>query len=254
MILQHTKYNKTDDCVQLKSHLILHSNNLNRVNMLKSIIYKEWIKIRLVVYASLALGLIALINIFLKVRHDILFVDAANYWYGFLFRGFAYFAILKFFPLIVGAGIAISQYFPETVNKRIKLTFHLPVSENGILIQMHAFGTATLLLLFGLLVVLFIAGSAIFFPSNIIIPSLLSIIPWCLGGFATYFLLAMILLEPTWIYRGLYSIVSAGFITIFYTRTLIGGFAPLLLPLALMTVLLFCVVLFSGYRFRKGEM
>ena len=47
--------------------------------MLKSLIYKEWIKIRLVVWIALGLSLVALINIFLKVRHDILFVDAANY-------------------------------------------------------------------------------------------------------------------------------------------------------------------------------
>jgi hypothetical protein len=222
--------------------------------MLKSIIYKEWIKIRLVAYASLAIGLLALVNIFLTVKHDILFNDATNYWYSFLFRGVVYFGILKFFPLVVGGGVAISQYFPETVNKRIKLTFHLPVSENGILIRMHLFGTAVLASVFGLIVLLFVAGSAVFFPSNIIVPSLISMAPWFLGGFATYFLLALILLEPTWLYRGLYSVIAAGFITVFYLRTYIGGYEYMLKHLAFITILLSIVVLFSGYRFRKGEM
>lgn len=222
--------------------------------MLKSIIYKEWIKIRLVVYASLGLGLLALLNIFLKVRHDILFVDAVNYWYSFLFRGTIYFGVLKFLPLVAGAGVAIAQYFPETVNKRIKLTFHLPVSENGILIKMHAFGAMTLLSVFAVLYIIFIGGSALFFPGNIIKASLLTLTPWFLGGFATYFLLALILLEPMWIYRAFYAVISAGFVTIFYGKVPIGGFAPVLCLLAFITMLLSCVVLFSGYRFRKGEM
>lgn len=222
--------------------------------MFKSIAYKEWIKIRLVVWVTLGLGLMALINIFLKVRHDILFVDAANYWYSFLFRGFTYFGILKFFPFIAGLAMAIAQYFPETMNKRIKLTFHLPVSENGVLISMHLFGA---LVLIGVLLVvlgLFTAGSAIFFPGEIIRASLLTMMPWFLGGLATYFLVALILLEPMWIFRGLYTAVAAGFITIFLASAPIGSFRPVLLPLGLITLLLACVVLFSGYRFRKGEM
>lgn len=222
--------------------------------MFKSIIYKEWIKIRLVVYVSLALGLLALASIFLNVRHDILFVDAANYWNSFLFRGISYFGILKFLPFIIGAGIAIAQYFPETVNKRIKLTFHLPFNENAILIKMHAFGAATLLLVYATVILLFIAGSAVFFPVDIIEASLLTLAPWFMGGFATYFMMALILLEPIWLYRAFYAVVAAGFVSIFYTKASIGAFAPALWPLAIMTVLLCCVVLFSGYRFRKGEM
>ncbi|HCM59514.1 MAG TPA: hypothetical protein DIS74_03915 [Bacteroidales bacterium] len=222
--------------------------------MLKSLIYKEWIKIRLVVWIALGLSLVALINIFLKVRHDILFVDAANYWYSFLFRGVVFFSILKFLPFIIGLAIAIAQYFPETVNKRIKLTFHLPVSENGVLIWMHTFGALVILTVFLVVLVLFTAGSAIFFPSNIIRASLLTMMPWFLGGMATYFLVALILLEPMWIYRGLYTAVAAGFVTVFYTGASIGAFRPVLMPLALITLLLSFVVLFSGYRFRKGEM
>lgn len=222
--------------------------------MFKSIVYKEWIKIRLVAWVALGLSLVALANIFLKVRHDILFVDAANYWYSFLFRGYTYFGILKFFPFVVGLAIAIAQYFPETVNKRIKLTFHLPVSENGVLISMHAFGTMVLVALLLAVIGLFTLGSSIFFPGNIIKASLLTMMPWFLGGIATYFLVALILLEPMWIFRGLYAAVAAGFVVIFFSSAAIGAFEPVLLPLALITLLLSCVVLFSGYRFRKGEM
>lgn len=227
---------------------------MEKYSKMKSIIYKEWIKIRWAVTAFVALGTVALAFMFLKVRHDILFVDAVNYWYSFLFRGYPYFGILEFLPLIAGLGIAIAQYFPETVNKRIKLTFHLPVKENEILLKMHAFGASCLIVVFLFLFLVFIALSYIYFPAEIIKPSLITISPWFLGGLATYFITALILLEPIWLYRGFYTVVGAGFITFFYTSATIGAYRPILLSLAIMALLLGIVVLFSGYRFRKGEM
>lgn len=221
---------------------------------MKSIIYKEWIKIRWALAGFLALGLAALAVMFLKVRHDILFVDAVNYWYSFLFRGFPYYTLLRFLPFVTGLGIAVAQYFPETVNKRIKLTFHLPVRENEILLKMHAFGLACILALFIILFIVFIAASSVFFPSDIVNPSVASIIPWFLGGLATYFFSALVLLEPVWLYRALFTLTGAGFVSMFYTSAVIGGYSKVLLSLFLLTILSGMVILFSGYRFRKGEM
>jgi hypothetical protein len=119
---------------------------------------------------------------------------------------------------------------------------------------MHSFGAGILLAVFLTVLVLFNAGSAIFFPANIIRASLLTMMPWFLGGMATYFLVALILLEPMWLFRGLYAAVAAGFVTIFYTGASIGAFEPVLAPIAVITLLLSFVVLFTGYRFRKGEM
>jgi hypothetical protein len=221
---------------------------------MKSIIYKEWIKIRWALFAFLLFGVIALVMMLLKVRHDIYFVDAANYWYSFLFRGSAYYMLMKFIPLVAGLGTAVAQYFPETINKRIKLTFHLPVRENEILLKMHLFGATCLITVFLIQIVIFILGSSFFFPSDIIIPSFFSILPWFLGGVATYFITALILLEPIWLYRGFFTVIGGGFISFFYLNTVIGGYKPALLLLAALTFLTAVVVLFSGYRFRKGEM
>jgi hypothetical protein len=221
---------------------------------MKSIIYKEWIKIKWAIMACLAFGIIILTIIFLKVRHDIIFVDAVNFWYSFLFKGSPYFTLLKFLPFAAGLGVAIAQYIPETVNRRIKLTFHLPVKENEILLKMHAFGAACLIAIFLFLFLIFIIGSSLFFPSDIIIPSVLTLIPWFLGGLATYFLVAFIALEPIWLYRGFSSVIGGGFITFFYMNAGIGGYEPVILRLVLLTALLGVVILFSGYRFRKGEM
>ena len=49
--------------------------------------------------------------------YNVCYTKLLRYWYSFLFRGRAYFMVLKFLPFVIGLAIAIAQYFPETVNK-----------------------------------------------------------------------------------------------------------------------------------------
>lgn len=220
----------------------------------KSVIFKEWLKIRWAVAMMLLLGILVLGDILLNIRHNIAFFQAENYWYNILFQGYLYFVLLKFVPLIIGAGIAITQYFPETVNKRIKLTFHLPVNEDRILLSMHLFGFLCLLGIFIVLFCLFYLGSSIFLPAGIVKPALGTIIPWFLGGIAVYFWVSMIVLEPLWLYRFLYAAIGFVFILFFFEKTPAGGYQHMIPWIVLLTLLSSIGILFSGYRFRKGEM
>lgn len=204
--------------------------------------------------AFLILGVLVLVNIFLRVRHVTVFVKASDFWYEILFKGYNYSNVLKLIPFVSGLGMAIAQYFPETVNKRIKLTFHLPVKENKVLLGMHGYGFVCLVLLFAIFIVAFIAGSYIYFPHEIINSALVTDIPWFLGGFVTYFMTALILLEPVWLYRVLYTLVAYSFISLFYISIGQRGYSPAIISLTVLTLLSSIVVLFSGYRFRKGEM
>lgn len=222
--------------------------------MLKSIIYKEWIKLKWILLVFVILGVLVLTNIILKVRHDIIFLEATNYWYSILFRGYSYFSVIKFIPFVIGAGVAIAQYFPETVNKRIKLTFHLPVNENEILLKMHAFGFGCITVVFGFFYLVFIMISSIYLPAEIVNQAVVTSLPWVLGGIASYFMVALVLLEPIWLYRGVYTLVAFGFVSVFYNRAGLGAFSPVLWTLAIMALMVSIAVLFSGYRFRKGEM
>ena len=95
--------------------------------MWKSIIYKEWLKIRWFLIGYTVLGLLGIGYLFLTVKHGFTFLGGKNFWYGILFLGQQYFSYLKYVPILGGLAIAIAQYFPETINKRIKLVFHLPV-------------------------------------------------------------------------------------------------------------------------------
>jgi hypothetical protein len=222
--------------------------------MWKSVIYKEWLKVRWFYIICTGIGFLAVSYTFLRVQHDFAFNEASNFWYAILFQNYQYFSYLKFFPAVMGLAVAVSQYFPETVSKRVKLTFHLPINENKVVLMMVFFGTACLLLSFIVLVGLFLFLSAVYFPADIIFPALVSITPWFLSGFALYFLVALIVLEPVWKYRFLYLVVAAAFVPAFFETSLAGGYAPAIPVLFVLVLLLSIAVLFSGYRFRKGEM
>jgi len=217
-------------------------------------IFKEWIKVRWLLLLYTLLALLVVGYIFLRVRHDFTFNEAKNYWYSVLFQGFLWFKYLKYMPLAGGIALAVAQYFPETVNKRIKLTFHLPVEENRSLLMMMQFGTLCLLASFGLVFLLFLGLALLYFPAEIITAAVISVTPWFLAGFAAYYLGALVILEPVWLRRILYFAVACAFIPLFLQTSVSGGYGPALMVLFLFTCLLSVALLFSGYRFRKGEM
>lgn len=222
--------------------------------MWKSILYKEWLKLRWIILISTVLGIMAVGSLFLNVQHDFLFMGAMTYWYNTLFLGVQYFHLLKYVPLVIGIAIGVAQYFPETVNKRIKLSFHLPINENKILLLMMLCGTITLLVTFGSMFLLFWGLSAHFFPQEIVYGAIVSVTPWFLSGFVIYFFISLIVMEPVWKYWILYGLIGYAFIGLYLEPSTTGGYEPINLKFIVLTILLSLSSLFSAYRFRKGEM
>lgn len=221
--------------------------------MLRAVIYKEWIKTRWFILLLTLIALLAVGNIFLTVQHNIAFKEASPYWYQILFQNHHYFTYLKFVPLIIGLALAVSQYVPEIIDKRIKLTFHLPLKENWVMVMMLGYGTIVLLLSYSLVFFVFLGLSNQFFASEIVTAAIISVTPWFLAGFAAYFLSALIILEAIWKYRIAYLVIAVAFLMLFYENGLAGGYKPINGKLAVITFLSSISLLFSAYRFRKGE-
>lgn len=222
--------------------------------MLKSIFYKEWIKIGKVSLLMLITGLIAITGIYLTVRHDLIMTDAQNYWDGIIHRKYLYFSILQFLPLIFGIIIAIAQFVPEITEKRIKLSLHLPVNEEGIVLKMTGFGAAVLAGVYIILFLVFYIWGSIYFPAEITGMATLTLVPWFLSGLAAYFLISFIVLEPIWKYRICYILIGGVFTGLFYKSTLAGAYQPAMPALVLCVLMVSTATLFSIHRFRKGEM
>ncbi len=222
--------------------------------MWKSIVYKEWLKIRWFLIGFTALGILGIGYLFLKVQHGFTFSGGTGFWYNILFMGMQFFGYFKYIPLAGGLMVGVAQYFPETINKRIKLTFHLPLNENKVLLMMHAFGTVCLLVSFSLLLGVFVLMSSIYFPYEMVYDSIVSVFPWFVAGFVGYFFVALIVLEPVWLYRFLYALVAGFFVNIYIKSPVVAAYGPAVPGLSILAILMSVALLFSAYRFRKGEM
>lgn len=221
--------------------------------MWKSVFYKEWLKIRWFIVGYTLLGVLGIGYMFLALKHSFAFTDGKNMWHLALFQGHQFYSHFKFVPLAGGLTIAFTQYLPETINKRLKLTFHLPLAENKILLIMQSFGAGSLLISYLIFLGLFTGFSLIYFPIQMVIHSLITISPWMLAGFAAYFLIALIILEPNRIFRFCYTLAGGFFMTVYFTLDGTAVYSPANSRLLILTVLLSIAFVFSAYRFRKGE-
>lgn len=222
--------------------------------MWKSIFYKEWLKIRWFIVGYTLLGILCIGYLFLALKHNFAFTGGKNVWNATLFQGHQFYSLFKYVPLAGGLVIAIAQYLPETINKRLKLTFHLPLAENNGLLLMQAFGAGCLLIAFLIFGGLFTGFSLIYFPIEIVADAIITILPWLLAGFAAYFIAALIVLEPNRVFRFFYSLVGGFFLTIYFASAGTAAYGPANSGLLVLTTLLSIAFVFPAYRFRKGEM
>lgn len=200
------------------------------------------------------LAIVVLGYLFLSLRHSFAFSGGPIVWSSMLFLNQQFYSLFKYVPLAGGAVLAFSQYVPEVQSKRIKLTFHLPLGENKSLVIMQGFGTLCLALSFFIQFGLFVVFSLIYFPVQMVSDSVITVLPWFLAGFSTYFIIALVIPEPLWVFRFFYSVIGGLFLMVYFESATTAAYTRLNPFLAGITVMLGVVILFSAYRFRKGEM
>lgn len=220
--------------------------------MFKSIIYKEWIKTRWVVIISFLAVFITLIYIQLEVRHYIELMTAFSNWLYIVQRKMLYYEIFKYFPLIIGVVISILQFVPEMSKNRMRLSYHLPISEKKLLLSMTSIGFSLLIVNLAIIVGGLVGISYIYYPTEIVQSMLFTIFPWLLGGIAIYFLTSTIILEPSWKYRIILIIIAFAFLKLLFMESGYNEYQFSIWKYVLIVVFFPLMVLFPGHRFRKG--
>ncbi|MBN2601772.1 MAG: hypothetical protein JXR87_07260 [Candidatus Marinimicrobia bacterium] len=221
--------------------------------MYKAILYKEWIKIRWWVIGYLVVMLGSLIYIGLDVRQWFEMNDAISVWLYVIQRSVPFFKSIKFVPILAGILLAIIQFVPEMVKKRYRLTFHLPIHENKSLIFMSFVGLG-MIALFSILALLGLAiiGS-IYFPREVSVASLLTMAPWLLASFVAYLGASAITVDPSWKYRIVYAVLLYPIIQSLFLGGNLGLYRFSLIRYILLSLIFILVMLFPGYRLRKGS-
>jgi hypothetical protein len=220
--------------------------------MYQSIVYKEWIKTRKIIWLLLAVFLVSGIYSFMKIAEGIRLTGTAAYWEAVIQKDTPLFPYFKYLPLLSGFLLGITQYFPELQYKRLKLTLHLPLNETGIISVMLLYGFSVIgaLLLFTLPALLL--GLSSLFPGEIVYAAFWNILPWFIAGWVTYLLTAWVCLEPLWKRRIANVIAGICALSFFFINAKSGAYQPFVPCLAAFVLLAFSFSFHSVMRFKEG--
>lgn len=220
--------------------------------MLKAIAFKEWLKIRWTFLAMVVVCIGMTVNIALDLGHLMTMERPMNVWSYVILMQYPFYNSLRYIPLLVGCAIAVAQFMPEVIQSRLKLSLHLPLGENQVLLWMAGYGGCVVAGLLLLEMLAMVGVTLAYFPKEVMQSMVLTMAPWFLAGLGGYFLTAAIVVEPRWVRRVLLILLAYGFLDALVLRVAIKAYAPSFLWFVLLAVLTTIGVVLSGHRFRKG--
>jgi len=191
--------------------------------------------------------------IFLKMGRSFRFAGMEHLWDVIVNRQQFVFRDLKYFPLAAGICLGFAQYVPEMIQKRIKLTLHLPMEEWRIITLMLVYGASLLLAVFVCHVGAVYVFASLYFPAEFIVSMLTTVLPWYMSGLIAYAFIAMLCLEPTWKRRIFIALVAAATIQGCYISDFPGAYTPVLLAAVCIPLFVLPFAFLSVYRFKQGK-
>lgn len=220
--------------------------------MVQALIFKEWLKTRWAGLISLLVFVLLLIKTTLNLSYAIRILGANNYWADVFIKGNLFFGDLLYLSALTGIVIAAFQFFPEIAENRLKLTLHLPMPENTILLYMVAFGSMMVLSVLGIAMILLSLITIIYFPIEVLWAVWMTTWPWLLSGLVAYFTTITIFVEPIWFKRLVFMFIGVSFIGALLEPDRFNYFERSIPAYTLVSLLFSLMVLFSAHRFRKG--
>lgn len=224
--------------------------------MFKSLVFKEWLKIKWIFVGLVALNFLIILNIYLNTANTLKVYSANAVLAKLLTYEILFYSDLMYVPLLSVLLLAIFQFFPEINQKRLKLTFHLPVRENKLLIQMALVGVSLSAIIFLIDSFLISLISLTFFPKELFNAMLITTLPWYIGGLCAYFWVVMIFIEPNWTKKIVNSLAGYCIVSLFYAGIYGGtGYNRLetsLIYFLLLSVLCGTIIFISSYNFKRG--
>ena len=220
--------------------------------MWKSIVYKEWIKTRSTIAITVAIFLGVGIYTFLKINEGIRLTGIGLLWDETVQKDPTLFSYFRYLPVLAGILFAITQYIPELHFKRLKLTLHLPMKENSILLTMLLYGVTAISLLLLVTLPLLLWGLSQRFPAEIVYAGFQQLTPWFLAGPAAYLIASWVCLEPQWKQRIMNVVPGLLFLSLFVDSAKSGAFGTFNPFLIGVLIVSFFFPFYSTVRFKEG--
>ncbi len=220
--------------------------------MIKSIFYKEWLKTKYALLLCLLLSSGMITYIALDIIKAFQTSSGSSICLTVLNEELIYFELFAYVPVLLGLLVALAQYLPEIYQKRLKLTFHLPISSRKIVACMAGYGMLSLIVIFAinLLCSYFIVQH--FFPWEMQSRILLTTMPWYIAGLMTYGFTSWIAVEPSWKIRIWNSFVAGLCLFLMYSNPFPEAYNSSLFLLFVVSLFIASWVWLSVLRFKRG--
>lgn len=220
--------------------------------MINSIFYKEWIKTRRVLFLAIIVFACFIIYTFINVGQIFRVSGAVAVWTDTMLKDISLLPKMEWLPLIFSILFGASQFVPEMVNKRLKLTLHLPLPENKIMYAMLFYGIICLLLLYAAIYAVLIIGMGMYYPAEIVLSMFKLSLPWFLAGLIGYLFVAWICLEPVWRQRIFNSLIAICAINFFMIAAKSGAYVTFIPYLVVLIIVAYTFPFYSMSRFKEG--
>ncbi|TVQ99592.1 MAG: hypothetical protein EA399_06875 [Desulfovibrionales bacterium] len=210
--------------------------------MIRSILLKEGLKLRWMFLGALAVNVGFCIKVFLDIRQQMATEHAQMVWYQAIHLQTVFQYQMRHLPLFTGLALAAAQFVPELMGRRMRIALHLPVARETMLGWSLLTGLGHVLVVIGAVAVLTHLTMTRYFPTEVSLSALETMVPWYAAGLVGYLGAAAVLLEPKWPRRlALVLVFGAAAFMLLMGRGY-GWFTPalpwllVLLPLTLLSV------------------
>jgi len=164
--------------------------------MIRSIIKKEWLKLKVYFFASIAVIIASLGYFAFNLNFAFSTIEPESMmWYKFAHLQDKPYYYLSYLFLLVAVVISFTQFMPERINKRIKIMAHMPLDLKNALFMHLLIGVCfiavlTTILSIGLLVVL-----ATYYPNEILFIALKDTFFYTFISFVLYIGFSSVIIE-----------------------------------------------------------
>ena len=220
--------------------------------MLKAIIYKEWLKTRGVFLIGLLLSVCMAGFEILSMNRVGTVKGVEHIWQIMLMKDNMFVNHLTFIPLAVGVGVGLAQMLPEMVQKRFKLTLHLPYSQNRMVLAMLAVGLAEIVAVSVVTSVIVVVYDMRILAPELVSRVVLTMSPWFVAGVVAYFFTAAGCIEGCRVQKVALSFLGVGVVSWLFAGDAPEAYSGVLLLFVVASLSCALLVYRSVYRFKEG--
>ena len=159
---------------------------------------------------------------------------------------------LTFIPLAVGVGVGLAQILPEMVQKRFKLTLHLPYSQNRMVLAMLAVGLAEIVAVSVVTSVIVVVYDMRILAPELVSRVVLTMSPWFVAGVVAYFFTAAVCIEGCRVQKVALSLLGVGVVSWLFAGDAPEAYNGVLLLFVVASLSCALLVYRSVYRFKEG--